>query len=72
MILVGDLSITTLHGSIIFRGEMHSTWGDHVDLPLGFRESFLELGASLAWRDDEWDDRRRRSCERDANYVGNR
>ena len=53
-ILVGDLSITSLHSSINSRGELYTTWGDHVDLPSGFSKSLMEWGTSLAWQDGEW------------------
>lgn len=47
--LAGDPSITTLHNSITFRDELATTRGNHEDLPLGFSESLMKWGTSLAW-----------------------
>ena len=54
MRIAGELSIKALHSSITSRGELYTTWGDHVDLPSGFSESLMEWGTSLAWQDGEW------------------
>ena len=69
MRLAGDPSITTLHSSITFRDELYTTWGDHVDLPLGFSESLIKW-TSLAWQVGQRDDSRRGSCERDIISTG--
>ena len=36
------------------KAKPYNAWGDPIDIPLGFNESLMEWGTSLAWKDGEW------------------
>ena len=62
MRLVWDLGITGFHGSSTLRGDRVLIGEGHLDLLVGFIDSFLAWGTSPTWSDNQQGEFRRSSC----------
>ena len=60
--LAWDPGINGFHRSAALKGDLVPIGEDHLDLSMGFSDSFLAWGTSLAWSDDQQGEFRGSSC----------